>query len=180
MNSYIKISFSLVFSFFLLAGCSDKMSLEEYLVKNGKDKRFTAVNLSSDVFLSGANLSTEEREKISSIRKVNFLAFKKDSTKTGYQSSKAQLEKILTSKEFKNLISYNNPDAQVRLQYTGNEVSIDKLIVFAESEERGFMVARLLGNDMKPKDFYNLATMMNKLNLKEVEKFTEDLDLSKI
>jgi len=180
MRPNIKISLSFIFSLVLLTSCSDTMSLEEYLVNNGKDKRFIAANLSSDIFLSGANLSPEEREKISSIRKINFLAFKKDSTKTGYDSSKAQLKQILDDEEFKNLMNYNNSDAEVQLKYTGDEVNIDELIVYAESEEMGFMLARLLGDDMKPKDFYNLARMMDKLNLKEVEKFTKDLDLSKI
>ena len=180
MKSISTISVSFIFSLFLLASCSDTMSLEEYLVKNGKDKRFTAVNLSSDVFLSGANLSTEEREKVSSIRKVNFLAFKKDSTKTGYRSSKQQLKQILNENGFKKLVNFNNADAEAQLKYTGNEVKIDELILYAESEEKGFMVARLLGDGMKPKDFYNLATMMNKFDLKEVQEFTKGIDFSEI
>mgnify|MGYP006435312791 CR=1 FL=1 len=180
MRHYIKISLSFIFSLFLMASCNDTMSLEEYLVKNGKDKRFMAANLSSDVFLSGADLSKEDRQKISSIKKINFLAFKKDSTKTGYDSSKAQLKQILDDEEFKNLMNVNNQNSEVQLKYTGDDVNIDELIVFAESYEMGFMVARLLGDDMKPKDFYNLATMMDKLNFGEMEEFTKDIDLSNI
>lgn len=176
----ITIYLSLLVSIFLLTGCNNTMSLEEYFVKKGQDKSYVAANLSSDVFLSGADLSAEEREKISSIRKINFLAFKKDSAQANYESDKVQLKKILNDEAYKSLVDYNGSGNQAKLVYTGNETNIDELIVFAENDEIGFMVARLLGDDMKPKDFYNLVKMMDKLNLKQVESFTKGLDLSEI
>jgi len=180
MRPFIKISLSFIFSLFLLGSCSDSMSLEEYLVKNKKDKRFFSANLSSDVLLSGANLSAEEKEKVSSIKKLNFLAFKKDSAKTGYKTSKVQLNKILENNKFKNLMNFNNDHADVQLKYIGDEVNIEELIVYAENDDIGFMVARLLGDDMKPTDFYNLIKIMDKLSLKELSKFTKDLNLPEI
>lgn len=176
----IKISLSLLVSIFLLASCNDSMSLEEFFVKKGQDKSYMAANLSSDAFLSGAQLSPEEREKIAAIEKINFLAFKKDSSKTKYESDKAQLKQILKDKEFKNLMNYNGMQNEMKLVYTGSEKNIDELIVFAENNEAGFMLARLLGDDMRPEDFYHLVEMMDKLNLKQIEGFTKDLDLSGI
>ncbi len=176
----IKISLSLLISIFLLASCNDEMSLEAFFVKKGQDKSYTAANLSSDVFLSGANLTPEDREKVASIKKINFLAFQKDTSKTKYESDKAQLKQILKDKEFKDLMNYSGKENEMKLVYTGNEKNIDELIVFAENKQKGFMLARLLGDNMKPADFYNLVKMMDKLDLKQIEGFTKDLDLSGI
>ncbi|MDR9400678.1 MAG: DUF4252 domain-containing protein [Psychroflexus sp.] len=178
----LSINLSLLVSILILASCSNSMSLEEYFVKKGQDNSYVAANLSSDVFLSGANLLPEEREKIASIRKINFLAFKKDNdtVKANYEADKTQLKKILNDEAYKSLMKFNGDGNQVKLVYTGNDVNIEELIVFAESDKMGFMVARLLGDDMKPKNFYNLVKMMDKLNLKQAESFTKDLDLSDI
>jgi len=176
----IKISLSLLVSFFLLASCNDNMSLEAFFVKKGQDKSYTAANLSSDVFLSGADLTPEEREKVASIKKINFLAFQKDTFQTKYESDRAQLKQILKDKKFRNLMNYSGEENEMKLVYTGNEKNIDELIVFAENKRSGFMLARLLGDDMTPEDFYNLVKIMDKLEFEQIEGFTKDLDLSGI
>ncbi len=52
----------------------------------------------------------------------------------------------------------------IQLTYIGGEDFIDELVVFASNDETGLLVARVLGDHMKPEDLSTLVKDIEKID----------------
>ncbi len=153
-----------------LVSCSDK-SLQKYLVEKQDDAKFVKVDIASSL-LEGknSNFDQEQKDILKTIKKVNVVAYPiKNGDTADYIAERKELESILSQDRYKELTRIKTKDWNATLKYTGEEDAIDEVIVYANDNERGFAVFRLLGENMRPDQMLQL--------MKSVEK--GDLDLSK-
>ena len=138
----------------LFISCGQGPSLQQYFVEKMDDSAFLIVNipLNLDSLFLKKDISEEDRRVISSVGKLNLLFYrmKKDQLEQ-YKEEVGKLKKILAENRYQHLMDFKAFDrAQGNLLLEGTESNIDEGIVFVESENFGFGVLRILGDDINP------------------------------
>ena len=156
--------FSLVFLVLFASSCKNEKSLQSYLVESsGKDGFFTGDLPVGSLLTAKADVSDEVIETLKSVKKINVAFLRKtDDNTAAYETEKAILKNIFTSKTYSSLGSVKAKGMSVRVYFTGNTDSLNEVIVFGYSKEAGVGVARLLGDNMNPA---KVIEMMNSVNL---------------
>lgn len=150
---------SLIFTLF---ACSNP-SLQKYYVEKQNDSDFISLDVSSSLFVRENNLTDkEQKEALKSIKKLNILALPaKDGNTEKYQEEKEKVASILEDKKYKTLITYGSNTSSAVLKYIGEETAIDEFVVFANDDERGLALFRVLGKDMNPARIMELITSLD-------------------
>lgn len=135
-----------------LAACSSDQSLQEYYVDNANNPNFLSVDLPVSLLnLEKAELTSEEREALETLRKMNILAFKKTTeNEADYKIEKASVKAILGNSKFTELMKVNTSYGRGTVQYLGDEDAIDEVVIYGDSDDKGFMLVRILGKNMNP------------------------------
>ncbi len=135
-----------------LAACSSTQSLQEYYVDSAENPNFLSVDLPVSLLnLEKADLTNEEREALESLRKLNVLAFKKSgSNESAFKEEKTKVKAILRNDKFTELMKVNTQYGKATIRYLGDEDAIDEVVIYGDSDDKGFMLVRVLGDDMNP------------------------------
>jgi len=144
--------------------CSSTQSLQEYYVDSSENPNFLSFDIPSSILnLEAANLTSEEKEAVASLRKLNVLAFKKTlDNALDYKAEKTKVKAILKNENFNELMRMNTPYGKATVKYLGDTDAIDEVIVYGDSKEKGFVLIRVLGNDMKPENMMQLIEAIQK------------------
>lgn len=136
----------------LLIACSSTQSLQEYYVDNAENPNFISLDLPASILnLEEANLTPIQREALQSLRKLNVLAFKKTtSNAASYKVEKAKVNEILKDDDFVELIKLNSEYGKGVIKYLGDDDAIDEVVIFGNSDDKGFALIRVLGSNMNP------------------------------
>ena len=140
-----------------LVSCNDK-SLQKYLVEKQDDSKFVKMDLAASL-LEGrnSNFTDEEKEILSTIKKVNVVAYPiKANDTVDYMAERKELESILQQEEYKELTRIKSGNWNATLKYSGEADAIDEVIVYASDNTRGFALFRLLGDNMRPDQMLKL------------------------
>lgn len=142
-------------------------SLENYYVDNQEQDGFIVLNVPTSALISDTSqFSAEEKQTFQSIEKANILVFPaKKENKEILKKKQDELEKILKDEDYKLLMKFGSADQQFKLMYEGDPESIDEMIVYGSSDEMGFGVARILGNNMNPGAIMKLAKSLDSTNI---------------
>jgi len=150
-----------------LSSCSNKQSLQEYYVDNQENGDFILVDVPTS--LLGKNveaLSEEQQEVFKTVRKINLMAYQTKSGDTAaMQVERDKVKDILTSDDYEELMKASGDMGQMRLYFKGEEDAIDEVIFFGADDNKGFMLARLLGNDMNIGDMMRMAESLEKSDI---------------
>jgi len=146
----------------LLVGCNNGVTLQRYFVDNQESENFTAIDLPvSIVKLDESKLSDEQKEAYNSVKRLNFLGYKLDKSKEAdFNAELTKVKTILKDKKYNDLIEFNDRKAKVVVKYLGDEDTADEFVVFASSNELGFGIVRVLGDNMSPEKMMTLADAM--------------------
>lgn len=136
----------------MAASCSSGPSLQEYFVNNSENPNFLALDVPANILnLKEADLDETQVEALKSLRKLNILAFRKtDENTEAFSTERAKVDKILKNSDFKELMKLNSKFAKGVIKYTGEGDAIDEVVIYGASEDKGFALIRVLGNDMNP------------------------------
>lgn len=164
----------------MFLSCNDSTSLQEYYVENQENNQFLALDIPSSL-LSGNNsrLDAEQKATLATIKKVNLIAFPmNEENEISYEEEKSKLAAILQDDEYQTLVKYGGGSRKAELYYKGEEDAIDEFIVFGSDEEKGFAVARVLGEDMEPEALIKLLKSFQEgdLNIQGLESLTSFKD----
>ncbi len=146
------------FALLMLWGCSTEPSLQQYYVKHQNDSNFVVIDVSTNMFINNIDdLPKDSKAALSAIHRVNILALPLNGkNKKQFEMEQEEVLSILHSGAYKLLFKVKYSDKLVELRYLGEGQSIDEMVVMAGDDEKGFIIARLLGDDMKPKTLANL------------------------
>lgn len=148
----------------LFIGCSSTQSLQEYYIDSAENPNFLSVDLPVSLFdFKKAELSNEEVKALESVEKMNVLAFKIDDKNTvEYKTEKTKVKAILKNPEFTELMKMNTSMGKATIKYLGEDDAIDEVIVYGDSKEKGFVLVRVLGDDMNPANLGQLLKAIEK------------------
>ena len=155
-----------------LFSCSNKESLQRYIVDRQDDDSFLKIDIAASLLQTdSANLSQEEKDILKTIKKINVIAYPIDEGNvSAYEVKMKVLKTILDQDRYKTLMKYGSNKDGATLKYVGLEDAIDENIVFVRDDEKGFALFRLLGDDMRPEQMIKLMTAIEK----------GDVDISKL
>lgn len=159
--------YSIIAGFFLFLGCSQELTLQTYFVEHQEASGFMSV----DIPISFLNpnkiaLSDEQQEAIDSIDKLNMLAYSlKDGTDDEFNTELAIVKTILKAEKYNELMrGGNNSEGKIYIKYIGEDSEIDELIIFGFSADNGFVVIRVLGDDMELSKIMELENIVDQLD----------------
>ena len=148
----------------LFQACSSSQSLQEYYVDNSENPNFLSLDVPVSILnLDEVELSDAQKEALSSLRKLNLLAFKKtEDNQLEYQAEIEKVNAILKNKEYKELMKLNSEYGKGVVKYLGEDESIDEVVLYGNSKEKGFALVRVLGDDMNPAHLAQLIQVLQK------------------
>ncbi|MGB5555442.1 MAG: DUF4252 domain-containing protein [Flavobacteriaceae bacterium] len=148
----------------MLISCSSTQSLQEYYIDNSENPNFLKIDVPTSVLnLEKADLTEVQREAMGSLKKFNILAFKKnDSNTVDFEAEKAKVKAILSANTFTQLMKMNTSYGKATIKYIGTEDAIDEVIIYGDSNDKGFALIRVLGDNMNPAHMMQLLKAIEK------------------
>ena len=161
----------LIFGFFcilIFGACSSTQSLQEYYVDNSENPNFLSIDLPVSLLnLEKAELTEEQNDALASLKKLNVLAFKiTDSNQAEFQMEKGKVKSILKGSQFTELMKMNTSYGKATIKYSGDEESIDEVVIYGDNNEKGFLLVRVLGSDMNPANMMQFLQALQKSDYK--------------
>ncbi|RIV68433.1 DUF4252 domain-containing protein [Flagellimonas aequoris] len=152
----------------LLASCSSQQSLQEYYVDNSENPSFLSIDVPASILkMEGVDLTPTQKEAVESLRKFNLLAFKKNTdNEAEYEMEKKKVKEILKGDEFVELMKINSKYGKGVIKYLGEEDAIDEVIIYGDSNDKGFALVRVLGKNMNPAHIMQLMQAIQKSDYK--------------
>ena len=152
----------------LLASCSSQQSLQEYYVDNSENPNFISIDVPASILkMDAVDLNPTQKEAVESLRKFNLLAFKKNSDNAAeYEVEKKKVREILKGDDFVELMKINSKYGKGVIKYLGDEDAIDEVIIYGDSNDKGFALVRVLGKDMNPAHIIQLMQAIQKSDYK--------------
>lgn len=152
----------------LASACSSTQSLQEYYVDSSQNPNFLSFDIPASVLnLEKVDLPQTQQTAIESLRKLNILAFRKTAENAAeYKIEKTNVKAILKNDKFIELMKMNTPYGKATIKYLGDEDAIDEVIIYGDSDDKGFAVIRILGNDMNPANIMQLMQAIQKSDYK--------------
>lgn len=161
-----KITSILIITF--LFSCSNKPSLQKFMVENSEKKDFVALDLSSDFLnIPLEKLNEEEKKALKSFKKVNILAFKKnESNENIYQTEKNKLLEVMQdTTQYQEMMKLGNNKQSAALYTLGSSDSINEFVILGNKSDAGFGIIRILGENMNPEHAITLISLLQKANI---------------
>lgn len=158
----------LIMAVALVASCSSTQSLQEYYVDSAENPNFISLDVPTSILnLAETDLSESQKEALSSLRKLNVLAFRKTAeNEAEYKIENAKVKEILKNDDFVELMKLNSSYGKGVIKYLGDEDAIDEVIIYGSSKEKGFALVRVLGKNMNPAHIVQLLQAIQKSDYK--------------
>lgn len=153
-----------------LVSCNQGPSLQTYFVDNQEVNNFTTIDLpTSVVSFDESKLTEAQKEAYHSIKRLNFLGYRlKEGNQAEYQQEITKINDILNNEKYHELIRMgNNKDGKLTIKYLGSDTKIEELIVFGNSNNQGFGILRVIGDDMQPDKMIKLINAMRDADVDE-------------
>lgn len=159
MKSSIKISGLIILLASLFIACDANPSLQKYFVDSKENTEFISVDLPASILqLKNNEVSEEIKNTLNTIKKVNFLALQITETNQElYASEREKVKTILKNPQYKQLMRMNMGNANVSVNYLGEEDAIDEVVIFGAENEKGFAIVRVIGENMNPGEIMKLT-----------------------
>ncbi len=159
MKSVIKISGFIILVASLFIACDTNPSLQKYFVDSKENAEFISVDLPASILqLKNNEVSEEIKNTLNTIKKVNFLALQiTETNKELYASEREKVKTILKNPQYKQLMRMNMGNANVSINYLGEEDAIDEVVIFGAENEKGFAIVRVIGENMNPGEIMKLT-----------------------
>jgi len=151
----------------VLLSCNQGETLQSYFVNNQETPNFLSVDIpTSFVNVDQTALTEEQKEAYDSVDKLNMLAYTLDSGNIEeYQAELTKVQSILKNEKYEELMTGGIGSlGKFTVKYIGSDTSIDELIVFGSSTDKGFAVVRVLGDNMEPAKLMTLGTVLQDTN----------------
>ena len=146
----------------LLVGCASTQSLQEYYVDNAENPNFLSLDVPASILkLDETSLSPKQREAFESLRKLNILAFKRTpENELEYLAERTKVNAILKNEDYTELMKIKTGEGRGVIKYLGSDEFIHEVIIYGNSDAKGFALVRILGKDMKPEYVVQLLELI--------------------
>lgn len=157
---------ALLISSFIFS-CSNKPTLQKYFVENSESTAFFAFDIAPSILKTDElTLTDEETAALDTFKKMNILAFKKDSINSkNYQSELTKVNTILKDEQYESLIKYGSNTNGAAIYFAGETDKIDEFVLVTNQDDTGFAIVRILGDDMDINHVMTLFQLLQKSNV---------------
>ncbi len=161
-----------------LTSCNQGETLQTYYVDNELKSGFTSVDVPVSMLkIDEETLDEEQKEAYDSVEKLSMIAFVLDeSNNTEYEVEFAKVKSILKDPKYQELMrGGNTTDGKFIINFIGTEESIDEFVLLGNSNEKGFAIVRVLGDDMNLNKIMKLGSVFKTMDMdsSQLSKFTE-------
>ena len=161
----------------ILGSCNSEPTLQKYFVENTENKDFIALDISSNILnVDKTKLTVSQSEALQSFDKMNVLAFKlNDKNKTQFEAEHAKVNLILKDKMYQQLMKFSSGKQGASVSYVGTDDHINEFVLYANKNDAGFAVIRVLGKDMNPTHIMNMISVLqeSKIDLEQLKPLQE-------
>jgi hypothetical protein len=151
--------------------------LQKYFVENTEKKDFIALDVSSNILdIDKTKLSAAQTDALHSFDKMNVLAFKlNDKNKAQFEAERAKVNLILKDSMYQQLMKFGSGKEGASVSYVGTDDHINEFVFFANKNDAGFAVVRVLGKDMNPTNIMNMISVLkeSKIDLEQLKPLQE-------
>ncbi len=154
------------------ASCKQKPTLQSYFVNHQEMQNFMTVDIPASILkINTDSLDAIQKKAYNSINKINVLTYSlKAQNIENFNNEVKTVNTILKNEKYFELLrAGNNIDGKILIKYIGNDTEIDELIIFTSAKNKGFLIARVLGNKMKPKEILSLKSVISKIDINSSE-----------
>lgn len=153
---------------FAISSCSSEISLQQYFISNAENPNFMSFDVPASLLnLEKVEMGITQKEAISSLKKLNVLAFKKnEGNSADFEVHRATVKRILKGSDFSELMKMNTEFGKATIQLKGDDDAIDEIVIYGDNDDKGFVLIRVLGNNMNPANFVQLIQAMEKSDFK--------------
>lgn len=151
-----------------LFSCDQNPTLQTYFVDQQEKPNFLSLDVPLSMLkIDESKLTDDQKDAYRSVQKLNLLAYKKDgANEKDFKTELSKVKSILDDHKFSELMrGGNSTDGKFVVKYLGEEDDIDEFILFGSSNEMGFAVVRILGNDMDPNNLMKLSSVLDKSSI---------------
>ena len=109
---------------------------------------------------------------------MNVLAFKKNAgNEAAFQTERAKVNAILKNEKYQQLMKFSSGKEGASISFVGDDEHIKEFILFANKEETGFALVRILGKDMNPTGIMTMVSTFKDagINLEQLKPLQEML-----
>ena len=123
-----------------------------------------------------AKLTTVQKEALQSFDKINVLAFKlNDKNKTQFETERTKVNLILKNPNYQQLMKFSSGKQGAFVSYVETDGHINEFVFFANKNDAGFAVVRVLGKDMNPTNIMNMISVLkeSKIDMEQLKPLQE-------
>jgi hypothetical protein len=111
-------------------------------------------------------LTVAQSQALQAFDKINVLAFKlNDKNKSQFDSERTKVNLILKDPKYQQLMKFGSGKQGASVSFIGTDDHIDEFILFANKNDAGFAVVRVLGKDMNPNNIMNMISALKESNI---------------
>ncbi len=151
----------------LVSSCEPKMTLQRYFLTVQENPEFSLIEV--PVSLLGPvseNLNAEQQQTLASVKKVSVLLYRNPEKVDFIANQQVIINEFLASDGFEPLFSAKmKREAQATVMIRGDVSQINEAVIFGYANDQGFILARILGNQMNPAAFMQLVETLKETNL---------------
>lgn len=143
--------------------CNQGPTLQTYYVDNELKPGFASFDVpTSFINVENVDMTAEQKEAYNSVDKLNVLTFLKEDTDADeYKLELEKVKTILKDPKYEELMrGGNSTDGKFVVKFLGEVDNIDELIIFGHANNKGFMIARILGDDMNAGKLMSLSSVL--------------------
>ena len=176
MLQSIKKTLILLLLVIVYTNCNQGTTLQTYYVDNEQRPGFVSFDVPVSVInIEAIEMTDEQRKAYKSVDKLNVLTYMTENTDAeNYKIEIENVKTILKNPKYQELVrGGNSTDGRFVIKFLGDVNNIDELILFGNVKNKGFMIARVLGDNMNAHKIYSLKSVI------ENAKF-DDTNLNKL
>ncbi|WP_296312130.1 DUF4252 domain-containing protein [Winogradskyella sp. UBA3174] len=163
MIQSIKKSMVVLFLVTAFTSCNQGPTLQTYYVDNELKPGFMSFDAPTSLInVEDVEMTDEQREAYKSVDKLNVLAYTLgESNMPEYLLELEKIKLILKDPKYEELMrGGSGADGKFVIKFLGDIESVDELIVFGNSKDNGFLIARILGDNMNAAKLISLSTVL--------------------
>ncbi len=167
MIQSIKKSIVMLLLVVAYTSCNQGPTLQTYFVENEPKPGFSSIDAPVDLLnIEEVELTKEQEEAYKSMDKINILAFRLDANNTeAYELELEKVNSILKNPKYEELMrGGNSTDGRFKVMFIGEVDNVDELIIFGNASDKGFVVARVLGDNMNAGKLMSLQSVLKDMN----------------
>lgn len=153
-----------------ITSCNQGPTLQTYYVNNELQPGFSSFDVPTSVVnVEKVEMTDEQREAYNSVDKLNVLTFVlNDTNANDYKVELDKVNTILKNPKYEELMRGSTTEGRFIVKFLGDsETNIDELILFGSASDKGFAIARILGDDMNAGKIFQLGEVLQNANIED-------------